>query len=79
MDIHGHQISLQETPSVTELKSGEEALRKKVELYEEAIRNLTNTKEKIIKEKHTLKEGPKGWWKRWCPDLVPGSIFSQYP
>jgi hypothetical protein len=55
-DIHGHKISLQETPSVGDLKSGEKALLKKVELYEEAIKNLTNTKEKIIKEKDTLKE-----------------------
>ena len=53
---HGHQISLQETPSLPDLKSGEAALKKKVELYEEVIKNLTNTKDKIIREKHIMKE-----------------------
>ena len=53
---HGHNISLQETPSVVGKTSGEEALKKKVSLYEEAIKNLTNTKEKIIKEKDAMKE-----------------------
>ena len=31
-------------------------MKKKVDLYEEAIKNLTSSKEKIIKEKHTIKE-----------------------
>ena len=53
---HGHQISLQETPSLTDIKSGEAALKKKVELYEEAIKNLTNTKDKIIRENQIMKE-----------------------
>ena len=53
---HGHDISLKNTPSVTDIKSGEEALRKKVELYEEAIQNLKYTKQKIIEEKQAMKE-----------------------
>ena len=53
---HGHQIDQQKTPSVGDIKSGDDALKKKVDLYEEAIKNLTSSKEKIIKEKHTIKE-----------------------
>ena len=53
---HGHQLSMENTPSVIDIRSGEEVLKKKVELYEEAIKNLTNIKEKIVNEKHTMKE-----------------------
>ena len=54
--VHGHQISHEDTPSVAEIQSGEGALKKKVELYEEAIKNLTNTKEKMILKNLTIKE-----------------------
>ena len=55
-ESHGHQLSLENTPSVNYIKSGEEVSKKKVELYEEAIKNLINTKEKIVKDKNTMKE-----------------------
>ena len=53
---HGHKIKLQDTPSVTDVKTGFEALKTKVEVNEEAIRNLNSTKQKIIEEKQTLKQ-----------------------
>ena len=55
-NIHGHQISLENTPNVIIFKPIEEALRKKVELQEEAIKKLQNSKKMLLEDKQSLKE-----------------------
>ena len=53
---HGHQISLEDTPSVISVKPGEKALKKKVELLEEAMKKLQESKKILSEDKQKLKE-----------------------
>ena len=57
--IHGYQISLENTPSVMSVKPVEKALKKKVELQEEAIKKLKYYKNMLIEDKQKLKDTKK--------------------
>ena len=46
--IHGHHISLEDTPNVKIIQTTEVALKKKVELYEAAIQNLQKKQTKRL-------------------------------
>ena len=43
-DTHGHNISLEDTTYVKVNKPSEDVMKKKVELYETAVKNLKQTK-----------------------------------
>ena len=53
---HGHNICLESTSDITYVRSADDAIKKKLELYEEAIMNLKSYKQKIIEEKQKMKD-----------------------
>ena len=53
---HGHKICHKDTPSVFVAKPREEALKKKVDLYKEAIRNVKLTNQRIVEDKQKQKD-----------------------